>query len=178
MANTGSPSPSGRSGAGAGRRPRALTRGNLVTFFVAAMLCSASYCLGIWHNNRGAADSRVLGPSAALVDAGSCDGGGDARADDAPLDFETHHAADSAGLSVSVSAADAGAKATGARRALRGSAAHAVMVGHPSRSTGADGGDGRAASVRGDGRRFTHAGTVLAFIEAKLGVEAMIKAKR
>ncbi|KAF8727878.1 hypothetical protein HU200_018445 [Digitaria exilis] len=96
MANT--TSQSGRSC----RRWRAPTRVDLLTFLVAAMLCSASYCLGIWHNSRGAADSRVLGPSAAMS---SCGGDG-ARAIDAdePLDFVAHHTAESAGLSVSTSA--------------------------------------------------------------------------
>nr|TKV95313.1 hypothetical protein SEVIR_9G355100v2 [Setaria viridis] len=105
--------------AGGGRRWRAPTRGDLLTLLVAAMLCSASYCLGIWQNSRGAADSRVLGPSAAAtVPTPSCGGGGGARAADAnePLEFEAHHAAESAGLSVSAVAT----RTTGARRALRG----------------------------------------------------------
>ncbi|CAN6312161.1 unnamed protein product [Urochloa humidicola] len=114
MANT--VSQSGRTG-GSGRRWRVPTRVDLLTFVVAAMLCSASYCLGIWHNSRGAADSRILGPSAATAGAmpSSCGGGVGARAaDDAdePLDFEAHHDAESAGLSVS--------RMTSARRALRG----------------------------------------------------------
>ncbi|CAN6324785.1 unnamed protein product [Urochloa humidicola] len=110
--------------AGGGRRWRAPTRVDLLTFLVAAMLCSASYCLGIWHNTRGAADSRVLRPSAATAGAApsSCGGGDGPRADaDKPLDFEAHHAAESAGLSVSASASTAAAaKTTGARRALGG----------------------------------------------------------
>ncbi|RLM97708.1 uncharacterized protein C2845_PM06G25150 [Panicum miliaceum] len=98
--------------AGGDRRWRAPTRGNLLTFLLAAMLCSAAYCLGLgmWHNSRGAADSRVLGPSAAGATS-SCGGGADEA-----LDFEAHHAAERAGLSVSAAAA----RTTGARWALRG----------------------------------------------------------
>ncbi|XP_025791975.1 uncharacterized protein LOC112873170 [Panicum hallii] len=100
--------------AGGGRRWRAPTRGNLLTFLLAAMLCSAAYCLGlgIWHNSRGAADSRVLEPSAVGATS-SCGGGADEE-----LDFEAHHVAESAGLSVSASSA-AAARTTGAQRALR-----------------------------------------------------------
>ncbi|CAN6288996.1 unnamed protein product [Urochloa humidicola] len=120
MATDGSPSPGGR----AGRRCGAPTRVDLLTFLVAAMLCSASYCLGVWHNSRGAANSRVLAPSAAVaVPVGatsSC--GGDA---DEPLDFESHHAAESAGLSVSSSPSSAAAAAS-ARRSLRGAAAEST----------------------------------------------------
>ncbi|CAN6294541.1 unnamed protein product [Urochloa humidicola] len=116
MANDGSPSPSpsGR----AGRRCGSPTRVDLLTFLVAAMLCSASYCLGIWHNSRGAADSSILGPSAAVdaVPVGATSSCG-ADADEA-LDFDAHHAAEDAGLSVS----SAAAATTSARRALRGAA--------------------------------------------------------
>ncbi|CAD6211698.1 unnamed protein product [Miscanthus lutarioriparius] len=75
-------SPSRRPGGGRWWRWRTLTRGDLLTFLVAAMLCSASYCLAIWHNSRGAADSRVvLGPSAGAGAAGaSWPCGSDARA--------------------------------------------------------------------------------------------------
>ncbi|CAL4931868.1 unnamed protein product [Urochloa decumbens] len=116
MANT--VSKSGR--AGGGTRWRAPTRVDHLTFLVAAMLCSASYCLGIWHNSRGAADSSILGPRAATAGTGpsSCGGGDGSRAADEPLDFEAHHAAESAGLSVSASAS--ATRTTGARRALRG----------------------------------------------------------
>ena len=117
MANDGS-SPRARgggNGTGTGRRccggGTHLTCVDLLVFLLAAALCSASYCLGIWHNSRGAADSRVLlGPSACEDDA------------DKPLDFETHHAAEDAGLSVSSTVAAAAAKTTtsSTRRALRG----------------------------------------------------------
>lgn len=101
---------------GAGRRCcGALTRVDLLTFLLAAALCSASYCLGVWHNSRGDTDSRVLGPSAALAAAGATSCGGDS---DEPLDFDAHHAAENAGLSVSASATTA----TGTRRALRSAA--------------------------------------------------------
>ncbi|KAL6642802.1 hypothetical protein ACP70R_020983 [Stipagrostis hirtigluma subsp. patula] len=153
MANTGSPIPIGR----AGRRCRALTRGDLVTFLVAAMLCSASYCLGIWHNSRGAADSSVLGPSAVVAVPTSCGGG--ARADDQePLDFEARHAAESAGLSVS---ATSGARrtTTSARRALPEQAVTWAGDQHPSRAA-------EAATTGGDGHRFTDAGAVRAFVDA------------
>jgi hypothetical protein len=110
-----------------GRRWRVPTRGDLLTFLVAAMLCSASYYLAIWHNSRGAADSRVLGPSAS-----SCGGVGGARAAvdaDEPLDFEAHHAAESAGLSVSASASAASTMmTTGARRALSGGGASGAVA--------------------------------------------------
>jgi hypothetical protein len=85
---------------------------DLVTILVAAMLCSASYCLGIWYNSRGAADSRVLGASVALAAAAAA-----ACGSDDPLDFEAHHSAEGAGLSVSsVSSSTAG---TNTRRAFR-----------------------------------------------------------
>jgi hypothetical protein len=117
MANDGSP----RARAGGRRCGTTVTRVDLLTFLVAAALCSASYCLGIWHNSRGAADSRVLGPSAALVlGAASSSCGGDA--DETPLDFETHHAAEDAGLSVSASPSATAAASTNARRSLRGAA--------------------------------------------------------
>jgi hypothetical protein len=106
MANYGSP---GRR-AGVRRMCGAVTRVYLVTVLVAAMLCSASYCLGIWHNSRGATDSRVLGPSVTLADAATCGG-------DGPLDFEAHHSAERAGLSVSSSSGS-----TSTRRTLRGAA--------------------------------------------------------
>ncbi|KAJ1296542.1 hypothetical protein BS78_01G309300 [Paspalum vaginatum] len=100
-------SPRGRAGR---RRCGALTRVDLLTFLLAAALCSASYCLGIWHNSRGATDSRVLmGPGAAVPAAGATSCGGDE-----PLDFEARHAAEGAGLSVSSTTS------TGTRRALRG----------------------------------------------------------
>ncbi|CAD6204234.1 unnamed protein product [Miscanthus lutarioriparius] len=116
MANDGS-SPRARGGGTGNRRccgGTLITRVDLLVFLLAAALCSASYCLGIWHNSRGAADSRLLlGPSAA----GATYCGDDA--DGPPLDFETHHAAEDAGLSVSSTAA---AKTTSTRRALRGAA--------------------------------------------------------
>lgn len=120
MANDGSSPRARGGGTGSGRRwcGTHITRVDLLIFLLAAALCSASYCLGIWHNSRGVADSRVLlllGPSAA--GATSC--GDDA---DKPLDFETHHAAEDAGLSVSSTAA-AAKTTTGTRRALRGGAA-------------------------------------------------------
>lgn len=106
---------------GGGRRWR-WRRADLLTFLVATVLCSASYCLAIWHNSRGAADSRVLGLDAAAV-FGSTDCRGDAVAGaavtgDDPLDFEAHHTAEGAGLSVSVFAA--ATRTARARRALRG----------------------------------------------------------
>jgi len=122
-------SPSRRPGGGRWWRWRTLTRGDLLTFLVAAMLCSASYCLAIWHNSRGAADSRVvLGPSAGAGAAGaSWPCGSDARAGaadaDESLDFEAHHTAESAGLSVSASSAAATTTTTRARRALSGATA-------------------------------------------------------
>ncbi|XP_062201119.1 uncharacterized protein LOC133903694 [Phragmites australis] len=140
MVNTGSPS--GR--AGAGRRCGTLTHVDLLTFLLAATLCSASYCLAIWHNSRGAADSRVLGLSAVVPGAKSC--GGDARADE-PLDFVAHHTAEAAGLSVSAAAA---ATTTTSRRALRGVA----WAGNEAR--------GAAEAAGGDKLRFTDAGAVRA----------------
>lgn len=130
MANTVSPS----------RRPRgairwrAPSRGDVLTFLVAAILCYASYYLSIWHNSRGAADSRlVLGPSADAGGASPWPCGSDARAGagytDEPLDFEAHHTAENAGLSVSVSA-DETRTTTIARRALRGAV---VWPGNPGR---------------------------------------------
>ncbi|OEL27080.1 hypothetical protein BAE44_0011901 [Dichanthelium oligosanthes] len=66
----------------------------LLTFLIAAMLCSASYCLGIWHNSHGVADSRVLGLSTTVaVGVKPC--GVDANE---PLDFQVHHAAQGARL--------------------------------------------------------------------------------
>ncbi|KAJ1296541.1 hypothetical protein BS78_01G309200 [Paspalum vaginatum] len=114
--------PSGRHGGGRRRRRwRDLTRADLLTFVLAATLCSASYCLAIWHNGRGAADSRVLGPNGTAAVVVSSDCRGHARlgaADtDEPLDFEAHHTAESAGLSVSTSAA--ATRMARARRALR-----------------------------------------------------------
>ena len=35
-------------------------RVDLLALLLAAVLCSASYCLGLWQNSRGAAGSRVL----------------------------------------------------------------------------------------------------------------------
>ncbi|PVH62577.1 hypothetical protein PAHAL_3G327200 [Panicum hallii] len=89
--------------AGDGRRLRAPTRGNLLTFLLAPMLCSAAYCLGlwIWHNNRSAADSRVLGPSAARATS-SCGGGGGGGGADEALDFEAHHARERRGVRVRI----------------------------------------------------------------------------
>ncbi|RCV44130.1 hypothetical protein SEVIR_9G355300v4 [Setaria viridis] len=139
MANDGSP------GGRAGRRCGSLTRVDLLTLLLAAALCSASYCLGIWHNSRGAADSRVLGPSAALAVGAASSCGGDA---DEPLDFETHHAAEHAGLSVSTPAT----MDTSTRRALRG--ATPGGTGHRGVAWAARGGDG--------GLRFADAGAVRA----------------
>ncbi|PWZ54725.1 hypothetical protein Zm00014a_030776 [Zea mays] len=90
-----------------------LTRADLLVFLLAAALCSASYCLGVWHNSRGAADSRVLAPSAGVTYCGNDAG--------EPLDFETRHAAEDAGLSAPTTAA-AAAGTTSTRRALRGAA--------------------------------------------------------
>ncbi|CAD6211697.1 unnamed protein product [Miscanthus lutarioriparius] len=121
MANDGS-SPRTRGGGTGGRRwcGTLITRVDLLIFLLTAALCSASYCLAIWHNSRGAADSRVLlGPSAA----GATHCGDDA---DKPLDFETHHAAEDAGLSVSSTAA--AKTTTRTRRALRGGAADGSKV--------------------------------------------------
>ncbi|KAF8727875.1 hypothetical protein HU200_018442 [Digitaria exilis] len=141
MANDGSPS--GRPG----RRCGTPTRVDLLTILLAAALCSASYYLGIWHNSRGAADSRVLAPSAAVaVVAASCAGDSDE-----PLDFETHHAAEGAGLSVSSSSSSA--TATSTRRALLGAA--------PGR-TGIRGAAWVARVGVGGGRRFMDAGDVRA----------------
>jgi len=123
MANDGS-SPRARGGGTGNRRccgGTLITRVDLLVFLLAAALCSASYCLGIWHNSRGAADSRLLlGPSAA----GATYCGDDA--DGPPLDFETHHAAEDAGLSVSSTAA--AKTTTRTRRALRGGAADGSKV--------------------------------------------------
>ncbi|XP_062205661.1 uncharacterized protein LOC133907605 [Phragmites australis] len=150
MTNAGSPV--GRARARAGRRCGALTRVDLLTFLFAAALCSASYCLAIWHNGRGAADSRVLGPGAVVADATSC--GRDARAEDEPLDFEAHHTAEGARLSVSSATAT-----TSTRRALRG----AVWAGNPARGAAeAAAGERWAARVDGDSLRFTDAGAVRA----------------
>ncbi|KAK3156951.1 hypothetical protein QOZ80_2AG0114260 [Eleusine coracana subsp. coracana] len=91
------------------RRCGGVKRVDVVTVFIAAVLCSASYCLGIWHNSRGAADSRVLGPSTVVIVAPESCGG------DEPLDFEARHSAEAAGLSVSSSSST-----TNTRRALRG----------------------------------------------------------
>ncbi|CAN6306104.1 unnamed protein product [Urochloa humidicola] len=161
MANDGSPSPSPRGRVG--RRCGSPTRVDLLTFLVAAMLCSASYCLGIWHNSRGAADSSILGPSATVAAvpvgaASSC--GGDA---DEPLDFEAHHAAEDAGLSVSSSSA----AATSARRALRGAAPESTgrsRVAWIRASVDAAGVKRWAARVDSGagGLRFTDAGAVRA----------------
>ncbi|KAF8698447.1 hypothetical protein HU200_035187 [Digitaria exilis] len=136
MANDSSPS--GRPG----RRCGTPTRVDLLTILLAAALCSASYYLGIWHNSRGAADSRVLAPSAAVavVAAASCAGDSDE-----PLDFETHHAAEGAGLSVSSSSST--------RRALLGAA--------PGRM-GLRGAAWVARVGVGGGRRFMDAGAVRA----------------
>ncbi|NP_001358573.1 uncharacterized protein LOC100274638 [Zea mays] len=119
MANDGSQS---ARGGGGGRRCccGALTRVDLLVFLLAAALCSASYCLGVWHNSRGAADSRVLAPSAGANT--YC--GDDARE---PLDFETRHAAEDAGLSAPTTTA-AAAGTTSTRRALRGAADGGVRV--------------------------------------------------
>jgi hypothetical protein len=133
MATNGSPP-------GRRRRCGAVTRVDLVTILVAAMLCSASYCLGIWHNSRGAADSRVLGASVALAAAAAC------RSDD-PLDFEAHHNAEGAGLSVSLSSSTAG---TTTRRALRGA------------TPGGTGYRGCWAGIVGGGGGFRFSGTVRA----------------
>ncbi|WVZ57418.1 hypothetical protein U9M48_007805 [Paspalum notatum var. saurae] len=133
-------SPRGRAGR---RRCVSLTRVDLLTFLLAAALCSASYCLGIWHNSRGATDSRVLlGPSAAVPSAGATSCGGDP---DEPLDFEAHHAAESAGLSVSASTS------TGARRALRSAAPE---------GTESAGGKRWAAPARGHGGSLRFTGAV------------------
>nr|CAB3495465.1 unnamed protein product [Digitaria exilis] len=143
MANDSSPS--GRPG----RRCGTPTRVDLLTILLAAALCSASYYLGIWHNSRGAADSRVLAPSAAVavVAAASCAGDSDE-----PLDFETHHAAEGAGLSVS-SSSSSSATATSTRRALLGAA--------PGRM-GLRGAAWVARVGVGGGRRFMDAGAVRA----------------
>ncbi|OEL27754.1 hypothetical protein BAE44_0011227 [Dichanthelium oligosanthes] len=116
MANTASP----RGRGCVGRRLRALTRADFLTFLVAAMLCSASYCLAIWQNSRGAADSRILGPVGVTPLSSCVVGNNGARAADEPLDFQAHHAAESAGLSVSASSGAAKTTTTGARRALLG----------------------------------------------------------
>ncbi|CAL4931867.1 unnamed protein product [Urochloa decumbens] len=159
MATDDSPSPGGR--AGTGRRCGAPTRVDLLTFLVAAMLCSASYCLGVWHNSRGAADSRILGPSAAVavpVGAATSSCGADA---DEPLDFESHHAAESAGLSVSSSSssAEAAAATTSARRALRGAAPESRGR---NRVAWARGSARASAEAGGGGLRLTDAGAVSA----------------
>jgi hypothetical protein len=91
------------------------------------MLCSASYCLSIWYNNRAAADNRVLVPGAAgaLWPCGSDapPGAAGAADDREPLDFEAHHTAESAGLFVSASPAATTTTTTRARRALSGTVA-------------------------------------------------------
>jgi hypothetical protein len=110
-------SPSGRAGAGACRRRCA--RADLLTLAVAAMLCSATYCFSIWHNGRNAPDKIVLGPASFVpgaADAGAVRCGDDADA--VELDFEPHHTAENAGLSVSSSSTAAPATVTG-RRSLR-----------------------------------------------------------
>ncbi|KAG2539838.1 uncharacterized protein LOC120691482 [Panicum virgatum] len=133
-------SPSGRGG----RRCATPTRVDLLALLLAATLCSASYCLGVWHNSRGAADGRVLAlsPAAAVAVGAASSCGGDS---DGPLDFEARHAAEDAGLSVSATAAS-----TRARRALRGAA--------PGR-TGRRG-VASAARVGGSGLRSADAGAV------------------
>ena len=139
MANDGSPS--GRGGRGCGTP----TRVDLLALLLAAVLCSASYCLGLWHNSRGAAGSRVLalGPAAAVPVGATLSCAGDS---DEPLDFEAHHNAEDAGLSVSATAAS-----TGARRALRGAATG---------RTGYRGAASAARAVGGSGLRFADAGAV------------------
>uniref|UniRef100_A0ACD5U5R3 Uncharacterized protein n=1 Tax=Avena sativa TaxID=4498 RepID=A0ACD5U5R3_AVESA len=140
-------SPSGR--AGGGRRWCA--RGDLLTLAIAAMLCSATYCFSIWHNGRNAPDKIVIGP-ASFVPAGATRCGGDADANAVELDFEAHHTAERAGLSVSSSTA---APATVAgRRALR-SAAEPVDTGR----RGVASGNGWTR-VDGDKFLFTYDGAV------------------
>ncbi|XP_051184321.1 uncharacterized protein [Lolium perenne] len=137
-------SPSGR----AGRRWCA--RGDLLTLAVAAMLCSATYCFSIWHNGRNAPDKIVIIGQASFVAAGAARCVGDA--DTVELDFEAHHTAERAGLSVSSSTA---APATVAgRRALRSAAEPVDTVHH-----GAVNGDGWAR-LDGGKLRFTYDGAV------------------
>ena len=95
---------------GGGRWWHTIRRGDLLIFLVTAMLCTASYCLAIWHNSRGAS-----WPCGSDARAGAADA-------DEPLDFEAHHTADSAGLSVSAFAA-ATTTTTRARRSLSGAVA-------------------------------------------------------
>lgn len=109
-------SPSGR----AGRKWYA--RADLfLTVAVAATLCSATYCFSIWHNGRNAPEKIVFGPTPFVAVAVSgtgvtlCGGRGSA----AELDFETHHSAEKAGLSVSSSSAPA---TVAGRRSLRAAA--------------------------------------------------------
>ncbi|CAM0956422.1 unnamed protein product [Alopecurus aequalis] len=99
-------SPSGRARA----CRRWCARGDLFTLVIAAMLCSATYCFSIWHNGRSAPEKIVIGPAALVAaDGAQCRGDADA----AELDFEAHHTAERAGLSVSSTATVTG------RRALR-----------------------------------------------------------
>ncbi|KAM0914012.1 hypothetical protein ACQ4PT_011729 [Festuca glaucescens] len=138
-------SPSGR--AGAGRRWCA--RGDLLTLAIAAMLCSATYCFSIWHNGRNAPDKIVIG-QVSFVAAGAARCGGDADA--VELDFEAHHTAERAGLSVSSSTAPPATVA--GRRALR-SAAEPEDTGR----RGAVNGNGWA-HLDGGKLRFTYDGAV------------------
>jgi hypothetical protein len=142
-------SPSGRAGAGAGRRWCA--RGDLLTLAVAALLCSATYCFSIWHNGRNAPDKIVIIGQASFVAAGAARCVSDADA--VELDFEAHHTAERAGLSVSSSSTAPPATVAG-RRALR-SAAEPVDTGR----RGVVNGDGWARLVGGK-LRFAYDGAV------------------
>lgn len=168
MANTGSPS----SRAGDSRRRSSITRGDLLTVAVAAMLCTASYSLSIWNNSRGKADSSALGLGTVVVGEMFC--GGDAWADDV-LDFEAHHTAEKAGLSVSTAA-----PTPSERRALRGEApmgtgyrgpfpwpASRGVVWAGNSARGAEAADGKGwARVDGDKLRFTDAVAIRAYADA------------
>ncbi|XP_040384199.1 probable methyltransferase PMT16 [Oryza brachyantha] len=169
MPNTGS-LPGGRAGPGGARRCGRVTRVDLLTVVLAAMLCWASYTLSIWHNSRGAADSSVLG---GIGGAGTVCGGADEE-----LDFETRHGAEDAGLSVS-----SGAGNPSARRALRAVTSRfrgpfpwpasrgVVWAGnsaHGAEAVAAAGGDSRWARLDGDVLRFRDAGAVRAYADAVL----------
>ncbi|KAI5017534.1 hypothetical protein ZWY2020_042422 [Hordeum vulgare] len=149
-------SPSGRERA----RGRWCARRDLLTVAVTVMLCSATYCFSIWHNGRNAPDKIVLGRTPFFVaGAATC------RGDASVLDFETHHTAERAGLSVSSSSSPT---VTG-RRALRaavvpvdGTVRGRVALAGNSAGSPEDADGKEWARVNGDKLRVTHAGAVRA----------------
>ncbi|KAG8092325.1 hypothetical protein GUJ93_ZPchr0012g18766 [Zizania palustris] len=179
MPNTGSPPrsrPGSAAGAGAGRRCGKVTRVDLLTVVLAATLCSASYSLSIWHNSRGAAEGSVLGLVAGHAVCGDAD---------EELDFEAHHTAENAGLSVSE-------PSSSARRELRAEGAPAgniyrvpfpwpvsravVWAGNSARglavAKAAAAAAERWARVDGDMLRFTDSSAVRAYADVVLRLVA------